>query len=310
MKGAPMLHIKTLDDGLDIFKALGSEIRIEIIKLLLSNKSMNMNELASELNITNGALTSHIKKLEDCGLIAISNESTGHGNQKKCTVHLDKILIDLEPQEEDKNIYQVSLKIGHYSDYKVYPTCGLSSASALIGEVDDTRYFAHPDRYNADILWFTKGYVEYIVPNFIPGSQKIDQITISAELGSEAPGVNDVWPSDISFYINDICIGTWTSPGDFGDVKGIFTPDWWYPNWNQYGMLKLLVINKKGTFIDGLQISNITIKDFNLTYKSILKFKIGVPDTAEHIDGLTIFGKTFGNYNQDINIRINYSPIE
>lgn len=304
-----MLHIKTLDDGLDIFKALGSEIRIEIIKLLLSNKSMNMNELASELNITNGALTSHIKKLEDCGLIAISNESTGHGNQKKCTVHLDKILIDLEPQEEDKNIYQVSLKIGHYSDYKVYPTCGLSSASALIGEVDDTRYFAHPDRYNADILWFTKGYVEYIVPNFIPGSQKIDQITISAELGSEAPGVNDVWPSDISFYINDICIGTWTSPGDFGDVKGIFTPDWWYPNWNQYGLLKLLVINKKGTFVDGLHISDVTIKDLNLTYKSTVKFKIGVEDDATHVGGLTIYGKTFGNYNQDINVRINYSQI-
>ena len=75
-------------------------------------------------------------------------------------------------------------------------------------------------------------------------------------------------------------------------------------------MLKLLVINKKGTFVDGLQISNITIKDFNLNYKSILKFKIGVPDNAEHVGGLTIFGKTFGNYNQDINIRINYSPIE
>lgn len=269
-----------------------------------------MNEIATELNITNGALTSHIKKLEDCGLITVSNESGGHGNQKKCSVHLDKILIDLEQFEDSKNLYQTELKIGHFSDYSVFPTCGLSSSKALIGEVDDTRYFAHPDRYNADILWFTKGYVEYIIPNFIPSSMKIDQITISAELSSEAPGINDVWPSDIHFYLNDTCIGTWISPGDFGDVKGIFTPDWWYPNWNQYGMLKLLVINKKGTFIDGLQISNITIKDFNLTYKSILKFKIGVPDTAEHVGGLTIFGKTFGNYNQDINIRINYSPIE
>ncbi len=305
-----MLHIKSLDEGLDIFKALGSDIRVEIIKLLLHNNGLNMNEIATELNITNGALTSHIKKLEDCGLITVSSESGGHGNQKKCSVHLDKILIDLDQMEDSKNLYQTELKVGHFSDYNVYPTCGLSSAKAIIGEVDDTRYFAHPDRYNADILWFTKGYVEYIIPNFIPSSMKIDQITISAELSSEAPGINDVWPSDIHFYLNDTCIGTWTSPGDFGDVKGIFTPDWWYPNWNQYGMLKLLVINKKGTFVDGLQISNITIKDFNLNYKSILKFKIGVPDNAEHVGGLTIFGKTFGNYNQDINIRINYSPIE
>ena len=33
-----MLHITSLDDGLDIFKALGSDVRIEIIKLLIENK--------------------------------------------------------------------------------------------------------------------------------------------------------------------------------------------------------------------------------------------------------------------------------
>ncbi len=305
-----MLHIKNLEDGLDIFKALGSEVRIEIIRLLMENKGMNMNELATKLNITNGALTSHIKKLEDCGLITVSNESAGHGNQKKCSAHLDKILVDFEAQEESKNVYQTELKVGHFTDYNVYPTCGLASANAIIGEVDDTRYFAHPDRYNADILWFTRGYVEYIIPNFIPISQQIDQITISAELGSEAPGINDIWPSDISFYINDVFLGNWTSPGDFGDVKGIFTPEWWYPNWNQYGLLKLLVINRHGTFIDGLQISDISIKDFNLTYKSIIKLRLAVNEDANHVGGLTIFGKNYGNYNQDINVRINYSPIQ
>jgi len=305
-----MLHIKSLDEGLEIFKALGSNVRVEIIKILRENNGMNMNDLATALNITNGALTSHIKKLEECGLISISSESAGHGNQKICSVHLDKILIDLDSQEEDANVYQTELKVGHYSNYDVYPTCGLASSTTVIGEVDDTRYFAHPDRYAADILWFTKGYVEYIIPNFIPFSQKIDKITISAELSSEAPGVNDVWPSDISFYINDTFVGSWTSPGDFGDVKGIFTPDWWFPNWNQYGLLKLLVINKHGTFMDGLQISGVTIRDLNLTDKSSIRLRMAVNDESAHIGGLTIYGKNFGNYNQDINVRINYSPID
>ena len=62
-----MLHIKSLDEGLELFKALGSDVRVEIIKILLNENAMNMNELASRLNITNGALTSHIKKLEECG---------------------------------------------------------------------------------------------------------------------------------------------------------------------------------------------------------------------------------------------------
>ena len=82
-----MLHITSLDDGLDIFKALGSDVRIEIIKLLIENKEMNMNELAAKLNITNGALTGHIKKLEACGIVNTSNDSSGHGNQKICTLH-------------------------------------------------------------------------------------------------------------------------------------------------------------------------------------------------------------------------------
>ena len=304
-----MLHIKSLPEGLDLFKALGSEVRIEIVRILLENNGMNMNELASRLNITNGALTSHIKKLEECGVVTVAGETSGHGNQKICSVHLDKILIELQDQQKNENVYTTSIKVGLFSDYDVYPTCGLASGSQLIGEVDDTRYFSHPDRYNADILWFTKGYVEYIIPNFIPFSQKIDELCISAELSSEAPGINNIWPSDIYFYLNDVFLGIWTSPGDFGDVKGIFTPDWWFPNWNQYGLLKMLVINHHGTFIDGLQISGVSIDRFNLTSKSSVKFKMAVPDSAEHVGGLTIYGKSFGNYNQDIDVRISYSPL-
>jgi len=304
-----MLHIKSLPEGLELFKALGSEVRIEIVRILLENNGMNMNELASRLNITNGALTSHIKKLEECGIVTVSSETSGHGNQKICSVHLDKILIDLQNQEKDEDVYTTSIKVGLFSDYEVYPTCGLASASKIIGQVDDTRYFSHPDRYDADILWFTKGYVEYVVPNFIPFSQKIDELCISAELSSEAPGVNNIWPSDIYFYLNDVFLGIWTSPGDFGDVKGIFTPDWWFPNWNQYGLLKMLVINHQETYIDGLQISSVTIDRFSLTSKSSIKLKMAVPDTAEHVGGLTIYGKSFGNYNQDINVRISYSPL-
>lgn len=305
-----MLHITSLNDGLEIFKALGSDVRVQILNILLENNNMSMNELASRLNITNGALTGHIKKLESSGLISTSSESAGHGNQKICSVHLDKILIDLEKPEDFQNIYNTELKVGHYSSYNICPTCGLASSKALIGEVDDARYFEHPDRYNADILWFTKGYVEYVIPNFIPSSQRITQITISAELSSEAPGINNVWPSDISFYLNDVCVGTWTSPGDFGDVKGLFTPDWWPQNWNQYGLLKLLVINKKGTYIDGLKISDVTIDSFDLDYRSGIRFRMAVEDDAAHVGGLTLFGKSFGNYGQDIRVSLNYAPIE
>ena len=307
-----MLHVKNLDEGLEIFKALGSELRINIIKLLQENHEMNMNELATSLGITNGALTSHIKKLEESGIIQVMTERGSHGNQKVCKVAVDKIVVDVESEEneEDQNIYNTEVKVGHYSDYDVYPTCGLATSQAIVGEVDDPRYFSHPDRINAGILWFTKGYIEYMIPNLLPSATKIDQITVSLEISSEAPGINNDWPSDISILLNDVKIGTWTSPGDYGDVQGIFTPDWWFPNWNQYGLLKMIVINKKGTFVDGLKRSNVTINEFNLDYKSTVRFKFEIEEDAKNVGGITIFGSEFGNYNQDIKVRIAYSPME
>lgn len=64
-----MRYIKNFQEELDVFRALGSEIRISILNLLLENGKMSMNELAERLNITNGALTNHIRKLEGCDLI-------------------------------------------------------------------------------------------------------------------------------------------------------------------------------------------------------------------------------------------------
>ena len=90
-----MLYIKSLEQAVPVFKALGSDIRIRLIQTLLEHQEMNMNELASSLGITNGALTSHVKKLEEAGILAILPEHSGHGNQKVCRINVDKILVDI-----------------------------------------------------------------------------------------------------------------------------------------------------------------------------------------------------------------------
>lgn len=304
-----MINVKKIDDGALIFKALGSEVRLNIIKLLIENKQMSMHEIANALEITNGALTSHVRLLEEAGIIVVLAERKGHGNKKMCRLNEKQILIDFEAEERnyEELIYDTEVKVGHYSDYVVYPTCGLATNESIVGTVDDPRYFAHPDRINAGILWFGKGYVEYIIPNLLPEATKIEKITISFEISSEAPGINEDWPSDISFILNDVELGTWTSAGDYGDVRGIFTPDWWFENWNQYGLLKVLTIDKKGTFIDGLKISDVNIKQLSLDYKSVIKFKFQVKEDAAHVGGLTLFGSQFGNYSQDIKVHISYS---
>ena len=100
-------------------------------------------------------------------------------------------------------------------------------------------------------------------------------------------------------------VGTWTSPGDFGDKRGVYTPDWWTLKGSQYGMLKTWRIARDGTYVDGVKISPVSLKDLELGNHNSIRLRIGVKDNAKHPGGLNIFGRGFGNYDQDIILRIN-----
>lgn len=304
-----MIQISNLREGKTLFKALGSDIRIAILELLLEHDNMNLNDLACALNLTNGALTSHIRLLAEAGIIAVDTKASV-GNEKKYRVTAERILVQMRREPVKNNLYEADIKVGLYCGYRVAPSCGLSTTTHYIGQVDDPRFFSHPERSSCDILWFTEGYVEYILPNLIPRGQSADQLSITAELGSEAPGHNDVWPSDIYFYLNDVLLGMWTSPGDFGGTKGALNPEWWNSNMNQYGLLKCITVNHEGSFIDGVRMSDVCIDQFKLDEHVPIRFRFEVPKEAEHVGGLTIYGRSFGNYGQDIKMKLEYSPVK
>ncbi|WNS46758.1 winged helix-turn-helix transcriptional regulator [Paenibacillus sp. MMS20-IR301] len=304
-----MIYIKDLMSGIDIFKALSSEIRIQILELLATNQALNLNEIAKKLNLSNGAITMHIKKLEESGLIEINTSVGKHGIQKVCYLNKDKLMVDLRSKDVD-NLYEVEIQVGHYSNYQAVPTCGLATKDSIIGDFDEPRYFADPQRIDSEIIWMAEGFLEYRIPNYLKANQTFREIQFSMEIGSEAPGFSDNYPSDLYFYVNGIEIGSWTSPGDFGDARGTFNPDWWPPHLNQYGMLKLIRINNEGSFIDGCRISDITLDDIKLDYKSELTFRIAVTDKPFNKRGLTIYGKHFGNYSQDLLARVLYNVHE
>lgn len=305
-----MTNIESLVDGAAIFKALSSDLRLEIIGLLVEYRQLNMNDLAKKLKITNGALTSHIRVLSDCGLIEVSLAAGRRGSQKICALKEDKILINLAGRRNTEKLYQTELNVGQFTSCKIIPTCGISTVHNLIGEVDDPRYFDDPERMNAGIIWFTKGYVEYRIPNYLRAGQKPHEIQISMEISSEAPGYCEDWPSDIYFTLCGHSLGCWTSPGDYGVTHGVFTPLWWNPAFNQYGLMKLLSIRRDGTFVDGIRISNVTIDDLDINYKSDIPLRISVPEDGENARGVTLFGQGFGNYNQGIIIRILFDDVK
>jgi transcriptional regulator, ArsR family len=122
------------------------------------------------------------------------------GLQKVCHLKEDKLLIEMASEVRLEQMYQGEIDVGHFTAYQIYPTCGIATKDHIIGEVDDPRYFDDPERINAGILWFTKGFIEYRIPNYLKPWQKIVELQFSMELSSEAPGICEDWPSDIYFH--------------------------------------------------------------------------------------------------------------
>lgn len=300
-----MIEANTDAKWLPLYEALASEVRLEIINLL-ANQSMNVKQLASSLQLSSAIITMHVKKLEKAGLVTTQMIRKDGGTHKMCSLAHSNINIELPSIEPISTRYhEVLIPIGHYTEFEVHPTCGLSTPDRVIGQFDDPRYFYTPERMNAGILWFGHGYLEYKLPNYLLPSQKVTAIEITLELGSEAPGYNENWPSDIFFQINNADIGAWTSPGDYGAVRGRFSPAWWADPVNQYGLLKVIRVDEAGTWIDGQKLSQITIDDIAID-RHVWSLVLGVREDATHVGGLTLFGKGFGNYSRDISFKTFY----
>ena len=297
----------TKKDTLLFAKAISSPLRLDILHYVFKNKGTSLNDLADTFNVSRAAITQHLKILTDADLIEIKPLFGNKEARKACYVKEDRFVISLVNQFNTDNFYEVDIPIGQYIAHNITPTCGIATTDNLIGKEDNSSYFDDPERMNASILWFNTGFIEYRLPNYLEKDDNILELQLTMEISSEAPGDAENWPSDISFYFNNHFIGKWTSPGDYGEnQRGIYTPEWWQDNWNQYGLLKLLSINEHGTFIDGKQISDITISSLKLTKDVPFLFKMAVLDDAKHKGGFTLFGKNFGNYNQDIKFRVFY----
>ena len=288
-------------------KALSSKLRVEILQYLAAYPGTGMMELADFFQVSRAAITQNIRQLNEAGLVEFGQSADDSGARKSCYLTEQQFMLNLGRQFQKQKIYSTEIPIGQFINYEVMPTCGIATTEKLIGHVDDPAFFADPQRVEAGILWFGAGYVEYRFPNYLQKGQQVEELQFSMELSSEAPGVAENWPSDLSFSFNDIQLGNWTSPGDYGDVHGRFTPNWWIPNWNQYGLLKLLCINKSGTYVDGLMVSPVRIEDLDINEKKEFLFRIAAPAEALNAGGCTIFGRGFGNYNQGIKFNVIYT---
>jgi predicted transcriptional regulator len=302
------MNLDISDKSLPVYEALASGVRHKIIHLL-AKQPMNMRELSEAVGLSSAIMTMHIKKLEKAGIIRTDMQPSRGGVQKICSLQVEQAeIIFPNKMEHIREYHQSEISIGHFSDFQVEPTCGLASAEKFIGIVDEPRSFLDAERFMAKILWFSEGFIDYKIPNFLLSTENPKELVISMEIASEAPLTNNNWPSDVTFYLNNVRLGTWTSPGDYGDKRGKYNPSWWPDDINQYGLLKHLTVTNHGTRMDGNPISEVTLDQVNVRDKQ-WTLRIAVENDSRNVGGLTMFGSAFGNYKQDILFRLYYEKV-
>lgn len=301
-------YVSAKAENLSFFQALASKTRLEILELL-RDQEYSISELSKALGLSSAITTRHIQILEEAGIVESTAASGVRGLKKECRLRLKEAQIIFNNNyggKDQRKFVEVELPVCSYAAYDVKAPCGLASSDKLFGFIDDPRYFSAPNRYGLSLIWFTSGFLEYPVPIYDVDLYRLEEIEITLEICSEYPGFKADHPSDITFCLNGLQLGTWTSPGDFGDRKGKFTPDWWNLG-TEYGLLKTISISRDGVRIDGNRTSRTPLSEFLKNGKDHFTFRITCEEEAKHPGGINLFGRRFGDYDQNILFHFYYS---
>lgn len=295
------------DEIVLVAKALSSPSRIRILEFL-QDKHANISEIAHSLDMPRATADQHISVLAAAGFLDFETIPAKRGVQKMCIRNHDIVVLHVPKNRaiEGRDAVVTDMPIGNFVDYSVSATCGLANEERLIGYPDDIASFHEPERVTAQIIWFGMGYLEYRYP-FRPKEGRMPKaLELSMEVCSEAEGYHLDWPSDIFLEVNDVPLGMWTSPADFGGKQGTLTPSWWGIENSQFGVLKTWSVTSEGTTLDGDRLSDVTLGDLALDSYPYVKVRLGVRPDAVNVGGLNLFGEKFGNCAQGMVLEVEF----
>ena len=296
------------EDELDlIMQALSASVRRKIMCLLRSS-CYSIAELAKILKLPVSTVSFHINILKKAGLISVTIKRNSRGNAKLISRQIDNLSIDFNSESENKKRLQYvqEIPLGSFSDVNVQAGCGMASESEILIADDMPGAFFAPQRLKAQIIWFSKGYIEYRIPNYMLKDRGVKAILLSMEICSEAPNFRNDWKSDITFWVNGVEVANYCSLGDFGGRRGRLNPEWWSDYSSQYGIVKTIKITNDCVYLDETAVSTQTIKKLNLTKGDYFIFRIGVKEDAKNQGGVNIFGEKFGDFSQGLMYMVDF----
>ncbi|MCH5351026.1 MAG: helix-turn-helix domain-containing protein [Clostridiales bacterium] len=289
-----MKHYTDVKQAQQLFECLAAPARMEILRLVLGGDAPSLDYIAKTLHLTNGAITQHVKKMEDAGIIKLIDVPGKRGAAKRPIPALDRVIIDIAAELESESEQTFDLPLGSFSSANVKPYCALASTDGWIGERDDPRYFTYPERSSAALIYFNSGKIGWTLPS--PGKRPLKSLSVSFEISSKPYGHGRQRQSTAVFSLNDIELGGCTIDGEFTDRKGLFTPSG-FDGIAQYGKYKTISVREDGSYFDGIKIGSATVDSLN---PSALVFYVSTDS------GLALFGSGYGDYDCGIKVRLEY----
>lgn len=291
-----------------IGKAISHTLRIKIFAQL-HEYPKTISEIAKLNNISIKNALFHINILVDSGIVKkISLPTEKNGVNIYAATSTDIYLNCSNNNSKDIETYTQEMPVGMYADARFDSVLRMASQESIIRLVDNNPF--NPIRRDASLIWTSGGMVTYSFGKYFSTTQHIESVNFSFEICSETNGFRNDFKSDITITVNGVKLGTFTCDGDFGDVVGKYNPAFWPRTYTQYGHLLIINITENGTYFDHKLVSKISIKDIKLDEHDDLRLTIENEKNAKHYGGFNLFGKGFGNYNQDILLTINYDQIE
>lgn len=291
----------------DIIQALNASVRRKMMSLL-SRSSYSIADLAKKLKLPISTVSFHVNILRKAGFVSVTVKRNSRGNAKIISRQIDRFSLGflLDTQTKSKT-FSVEIPLGSFCDAQIEAGCGMANTNSIIIADDTPGVFFSPERHSAQIIWFAKGYLEYRIPNYMMRDKKVNAVTFSMELCSEAPNYRNDWESDITFWVNGEEVATYLSPGDFGGRRGRLNPAWWSDFSTQYGIIKTIRITGECVYLDETAVSTQTISKLKLQEGDYITLRIGIKKDAHRQGGLNLFGEKFGDYAQGLVFTVDYN---
>jgi len=288
-----------------VLKVLSNSARYKILALL-SQGPMNISELSRAVKISQPTVTTYINQLEKAGLVFSRLQKSSTGYNKICQTAYPGITLFWQDSEKPatETEYEIEMPVGHYAGIDCSAPCYLATQAGIIASSEDFSRFYHPIRMEAEILVMGQGSINYLFPYNIPKIHKILYLELSLEM-NVAFGPPDSF-TEVVLMLNHHRLEPVRLMPQKVNENHHHRLSWYPDELSTSGQLCVWRVSESGSTLNSSPAGKVNLSDLDLHPMQPIEVALETHSSIDPVGGLIIFGKRFGQHNQDIRLTVAY----